>query len=69
MTYKEAMAQTCSCKRYGIGGWIGTKKEGSPNFLRMSVPVVVDLFPIMLCDEHTKDACFEPRRMKERLTR
>ena len=60
MTYREAMNQKCKCGKFIVGGWVGVKRKGRPNFSRVSCPRVV--FPcISVCEEHTLEACYAPQ--------
>jgi len=62
MTYKQAMRQKCSCGKEIIGGWIGSKRKGRPNFSRVSFPQVI--YPtLVMCEEHTLNACYAPQKI------
>ncbi len=62
MTYKQAMRQKCDCGKRIVGGWIGYKGAGRPNFSRVSIPRMTDC-GVAVCEEHTIGACYAPQRI------
>ena len=62
MTYGKTMKQKCKCGKFGIGGWLGSKRNGKPSFGRLSASVVTGI-GIAMCEEHTVSACYAPKRI------
>ena len=62
MEYEEAMKQKCDCGKETIGGWIGFKPEGRPNFSRVSGSRTL-VGGIVLTEEHTLNVCYSPHKI------